>query len=229
MRDIVDDMNVFIFGERRENMGRANAVRKMPASLKQEMLDAIAERIPPYLQGRVFPTEIATTFNYVLWDEFELERRADGGIFSLRPVFVGEYFVDPANPSQTRVFSHHGSEACSPIPITRGVIGRAIRTGKDQYVPDVTKDTNHVGCDPNMQGSELVLLAWSRPYSSTNPYGQGYVGKRVPLGVLDLDFNIKKALNRRERSQLKKIWEAVSPNIFPGEAQYRPSSEMAIR
>jgi len=83
--------------------------------------------------------EIATTFNFILFDEFTKA--------NLMPVFVGEYFVGPAQPDQTRVFCHQGTEACSPIPIRRGVIGRAVTAGKDQYVPDVTKDKSHVGCD----------------------------------------------------------------------------------
>ncbi len=202
----------------------------MPPKLKAGLLTAIEDRLSHYLAGRTHPPEVATTFNYVLYDEFGRERlNGSGQAHSLKPIFVGEYFVDPVNPTQTRVFSHHGTEACSPIPISRGVIGRAVRTGRDQYVPDVTKDPEHVGCDPNMEGSELVLIAWSDPFTVGNPFGAEYIGRRVPLGALDLDFNLKHALNRQERRRLKTIWHKYSKRIFPGEAQFTPRGELSVK
>jgi putative methionine-R-sulfoxide reductase with GAF domain len=159
--------------------------------------------------------EIATTFNFILFDEFSKA--------GMKPVFVGEYFVDPAAPGQTRVFCHQGSEACSPIPIRRGVIGRAVTTGKDQYAPDVTKDKSHVGCDPNMQGSELVLISWSEPY----PSGK-HEGCRVPLGVLDIDLNIKEALSPPDIAALTKIWEKYGKLIFPGVPKFEPEGQLFV-
>lgn len=205
-------------------------VIRMPPELKSQILAGIENRLAGYLEGRTHPTEVATTFNYILYDEFAKPRpNGSNQEHSLKPVFVGEYFVDPVNPTQTRVFSHQGTEACSPIPISRGVIGRAVRTGADQYVPDVTQDPEHVGCDPNMEGSELVLLAWSQPFTEGNPHGAGYIGRQVPLGVLDLDFNIKNALNRQERRRLKKVWEKYAKRIFPGEAQFTPQGELFVK
>lgn len=202
----------------------------MPPKLKDDLLRVIETRLSDYLGGRTHPPEVATTFNYILYDEFNKERtNGSGKGHSLKPVFVGEYFVDPVNPEQTRVFSHQGTEACSPIPITRGVIGRAVTTGRNQYVPDVTQDPEHVGCDPDMEGSELVLVAWSEPFAPGNPHGIGYVGRRVPLGVLDLDFNVKYALNRQERGRLKKIWEEYAKRIFPGEAQFQPRGKLCVK
>lgn len=170
---------------------------------KREMFDSIESRLSSYMEGRVLSEEIAGTFNYILIDEFRK--------YNLKPIFVGQYKIDESNPLQTRVFSWQGTEACSPIPINRGVIGRAIRTGKDQYVPDVTKDQNHVGCDPNMEGSELVLLSWSDPYIS--PYNKKIM---APLGVLDLDFNIKNALEKEDMKKMREIWDVYGKQIFPG-------------
>lgn len=150
---------------------------------KSKPFPGVSKRVCRYETGRKLPTEIATTLNYILFDEFRKS--------SLNPTFVGQYIVDSENPSQTRVFCHQGTEACSPIPISRGVIGRAVRTGRNQYVPDVTRDSEHVGCDPAMEGSELVLIAWSKPYSEKNPFAGESVRKRVPLGVLDIDLNVK--------------------------------------
>ncbi len=195
---------------------------EMPSKIKKEMFDSIESRLDAYMDGRVYPFEIATTLNFILHDEFDKYRiDIEENYYTLKPVFVGEYFVDPKNPYQTRVFCHQGTEACSPIPIKRGVIGRGIRTGRDQYVPDVTKDIEHVGCDPNMQGSELVLLTWSDPYHS-GPY-QGY---KIPLAALDLDFNIKNALKYEDVQRLRKIWDRWGKKIFPGEPLFLPKKEI---
>lgn len=170
-------------------------------------LKQIPYRLSSYMETRVYPMEIATTFNFILFDEFSKA--------GLKPVFVGEYFLDPKNLEQTRVFCHQGTEACSPIPIRRGVIGRAVSMGKDQYVPDVTKDKSHVGCDPSMRGSELVLISWSEPYRSGE-----HQGCLVPLGVLDIDLNVKDAFSPTDTAFLRKIWDEYGKMIFPGTASF---------
>lgn len=173
-------------------------------------------RLSAYMENRVYPTEIATTFNYILWDEFTK--------MGLNPVFVGQYQVDPAKPDQTRVYSHHGSEACSPLPISGGVIGRAIRTGEDQYVPDVTKDKEHIGCDPDMHGSERVLISWSEPFRAG-----ANAGKQTALGVLDLDFHTKDTLTLELQKELREVWDIYGKLIFPGEAAFKPAIIAAYR
>ncbi len=195
---------------------------QMPPKLKNEMFNSIESRLDSYMDSRTYPDEIATTLNFILKDEFERYRTdIDENYYNLKPVFVGEYFVDPKNPYQTRVFCHQGTEACSPIPIKRGVIGRGIRTGKDQYVSDVTKDKDHVGCDPNMEGSELVLLTWSDPYSS-GPYKDC----KIPLAALDLDFNVKNALEQEDILRLRRIWDLWGKRIFPGEPSFLPKKDI---
>lgn len=184
--------------------------------MAKKRFESLEKRLDAYMRGRSYPSEIATTFNFVLRDEFEK--------MGLKPVFVGEYFVDPAEPEQTRVYCHQGTEACSPIPIKRGVMGRAVRTGEDQYVPDVTKDTNHVSCDPDMEGSELVLISWSDPYKE----GQ-YKGCSIPLGVLDIDFNVKEALSEKEIEGLRGTWDKYGKAIFPGEPAFAPKGELYVK
>jgi len=180
------------------------------------MLASIGNRLASYMESRIYPSEIATTFNFILYDEFSKSR--------LKPIFVGEYAVDPANPEQTRVFCHQGTEACSPIPISRGVIGRALSTGKDQYVPDVSKDKSHIGCDPRMQGSELVLIAWSDPFASGK-----FRGFSAPLGALDIDLNVKNALSPNDIRALAAIWAKYSKLIFPGEPPFSPDSGIFVK
>ncbi len=177
-----------------------------------EMLE---RRLKSYMEGRAYREEIATTFNYILYDEFSKA--------GMKPVFIGQYFVDPAKPDQTRVYSHQGTEACSPIPTHRGVIGRAVRTGSDQYVPDVTNDSNHVTCDPDMEGSELVLVSWSEPYSKGE-----MTGRITALGVLDMDFNVKEGLSKSDIRRLRRIWDVYGKMIFPGEPNFSPSGTSSV-
>ncbi|MFH1425744.1 MAG: hypothetical protein ABIG28_03410 [archaeon] len=187
----------------------------MSGDLK-EMFEKVRERLVAYMKSREYEMEIATTFNFVLHSEFEKA--------GLKPVFVGQYFVDYKNPTQTRVFCHQGTEACSPLPISGGVVGRAIRTGENQYVADVTQDESHVNCDPNMQGTEFVIITWGEPYS----LGE-FAGKRVPIGVLDLDFNVKSALSKEDCVELEKIWVEYGKKIFPGEAKFQPGENISVR
>ncbi len=190
--------------------------KEMFRAQRAEMLDSIEKRLLTTMEGRKYPEEIARTFNYILHDEFDRERKVEGGgSYSLKPTFVGQYFVDPENPTQTRVYSGHGTEACSPIPIERGVIGRAIRTGKDQYVPDVTKDEEHVACDNEMRGTEVVLLTWSEPYTSGR-----LEGCKVPLAVLDIDLNVVDAFLEADINRLRRIWLPYGKRIFPGEPSF---------
>lgn len=178
--------------------------------------DSIEFRLDSYMEGRVYPTEIATTFNYVIKDEFER--------VGLKPVFVGEYFIDYLKPTKIRVLCHQGTEACSPITTERGgVIWRAIRTGQDQYVPDVTKDKDHVGCDPKMEGSELVLLSWSDPYKNIELGGHS-----IPLGVLDLDLNVKDTLQIEDIKRLRKIWSKYGKMVFSGSPCFMPGANIKI-
>lgn len=215
--------------------------RSPDADWEKSLFDRMDGRLEAYMKGRVYPPEIATTFNYILYDEFSKA--------GLKPVFVGQYVVDPDNPEQTRVVCHQGTEACSPIPIKRGVIGRAVRTGKDQHVPDVTNsalyvsydfihgnmagdlvdesnaagDSLHVSCDAGMQGSEVVLTAWSDPYADGE-----YKGCRVPLGVLDIDLNVKEALSEKGITRMRQTWDRWGKYIFSGGPGFTPKGELYV-
>ena len=57
-----------------------------------------------------------------------------------------------------------------------------------------------------MEGSELVLIAWSDPYSSGF-----YKDKRVPVATLDLDVNVKNAFSGED---VKKAVELGSGGIL---------------
>jgi putative methionine-R-sulfoxide reductase with GAF domain len=200
---------------------------RMPSTLRVDMFDSIEGRLRSYMRGRVQPPEIAATFNFILYDELGKDRETNGaaGTFNLRPEFVGQYRIDKSNPTQTRLFSHQGTEACSPIPIKRGIIGRAITTGKNQYIPDVRKDLSHIACAEVMEesgGTEIVLLSWSDPYTSGD-----YKGERIPLGVLDIDLKVLDAFSREDVEKLHRIWRPYGKLIFPGEPEFEMTTELA--
>ena len=68
-----------------------------------------------------------------------------------------------------------------------------------------------------MEGTELVLISWSDPY----PNGP-YKDKPIPLGVLDLDINIKDAFSEEDQKSLREIWDVWGKRIFPGKAKFFP-------
>ena len=198
---------------------------RMPLELRTEMWDSIDERLKVYMKGRKEPEEIATTLNFILFGEFGKSRTLGSGVHALLPEFVGQYRVDSKEPSQIRVYSHHGSEACSPIPITTGILGRAIRTGEDQYIPDVVEDPEHIACSEKMEesnGTEIVLLSWSDKISR-GPYK----GERIPLGALDIDLNVTNAFSDKDQSRLKRVWNAYGSLIFPGEPEFDITPKLA--
>jgi putative methionine-R-sulfoxide reductase with GAF domain len=196
---------------------------RMPLELRTEMWNSIDNRLKSYMQGREDPSEIATTFNYILYDEFGKDRGVNGFKFNFNPEFVGEYILDQKVPTQTRVYSHHGTEACSPIPIKHGIIGRSIRTGQDQYIPDVRKDTSHIACSDEMEhgGTEIVLLSWSEPYSTGD-----YKNLKVPLGVLDIDLKVTDAFSQDDITRLKRVWKPYGKLIFPGEPEFEITPQL---
>src|SRR3989344_6984335 len=157
---------------------------------REEMFSDIERRFEVEMPTRKTPNEIANCLNNILFDEFEKTREIEGGsVFSLKPKFVGEYMLNPANPEEIITFAHVG-KGCSPLPSRGGIIGRAIRTGRSQYVPNVHKDEDHVSCNESMNGSEAVYLAISKPYT----FGPD-TRKKIPYAVLDIDLNVLDALS----------------------------------
>jgi GAF domain-containing protein len=67
--------------------------------------------------------------------------------------WVGFYIV---HNSSLVVGPYQGTLGCLHIPFTKGVCGRAARTGETQIVKDVHKDSEHVACD-SRTNSEIVI------------------------------------------------------------------------
>ena len=175
------------------------------------MFSQINERLN-YMSGRKYPDDIATTLSAILRVNFDLA--------GLKPVFVGVYKRDPQNPRLTYPSAANtgGLSDGMCTALEGGIIGRAIRTGTDQYVPSVHADPDHHACDESMGGTELVLLGWpEKPFSNGK-----YEGKIVPVGVLDIDLNREYALSRYGVASVAEIWRKYTNQIFPGEAPFQP-------
>jgi L-methionine (R)-S-oxide reductase len=67
--------------------------------------------------------------------------------------WIGFYIVHNAS---LVVGPYQGTLGCLHIPFTKGVCGRAARTGQTQIVTDVHKDPEHVACD-SRSNSEIVI------------------------------------------------------------------------
>jgi GAF domain-containing protein len=67
--------------------------------------------------------------------------------------WIGFYIVHNA---ALVVGPYQGTLGCLHIPFSKGVCGRAARTGQTQIVADVHKDPEHVACD-SRTNSEIVV------------------------------------------------------------------------
>ena len=69
-------------------------------------------------------------------------------------IFCG--FYRRTSDEELRVGPYQGSLGCLRIALSRGVCGRAARTGEIQRVPDVHAVADHIACDSRAR-SELVV------------------------------------------------------------------------
>lgn len=82
-----------------------------------------------------------------------------------------------------------GKPACVRIPFGKGVCGKAAETGETVIVPDVSKFSGHIACDPASRSEIVVpLLNWNRT-----------------LGVLDIDSASLNRFDEDDREGLESI------------------------
>lgn len=96
-------------------------------------------------------------------------------------------FYRRTSDDELRVGPYQGSLGCLRIALTRGVCGRAARTGETQRVADVHAVADHIACDARAR-SELVVPVLR----------EGRV-----MAVLDLDAAELDAFSAREASMLE--------------------------
>jgi len=217
---------------------------KVPSVVVEDMFKDIRDQLKIHAPGRVYGPELAQGVNEIMFRQFS-KSRGNGRAYSLSPIFIGQYFVDPRDPTITRpmggaAIDHDddsGTGACTRLPITSGVIGSAIRSGRRVYVPDTSAPgLDHVSCDPRSEStpvSELVFVAWSLPYTSENPnWTKELDGLQVPVGAFDLDFSGKDVLDDSIMGKIVRIYNKYSAALFRektwnGQADFRPPEEMA--
>ncbi|MGM0596956.1 MAG: GAF domain-containing protein [Myxococcota bacterium] len=104
--------------------------------------------------------------------------------------WAGFYFK---HGQQLKLGPFQGKVACNPIPLGKGVCGKAASAGKPIRVKDVLDFPGHIACDP-LSRSELVL-----PLSV-----QGSL-----LGVFDLDSPHRDRFKQKEECQLTDLLEIL--------------------
>lgn len=85
----------------------------------------------------------------------------------------------------------------SRIAIGQGVCGIAVQEGKNQNVPDVSKLTNYLSCNPEVQ-SELVVLIRA--------------GDQI-FGQIDLDSEEKAAFKAEDEAAIQMIADKLAEQI----------------
>ena len=91
-----------------------------------------------------------------------------------------------------------GLPACIRIKPTRGVCGKAYRTGETQLINNVHEFKDHIACDSNTN-SEVVIPLFSD--------GKIY-------GVLDLDSPLENRFLPEDVAELERIIKPISEIIF---------------
>lgn len=90
-------------------------------------------------------------------------------------------------PDMLTIGPYQGGHGCLNIPFSRGVCGRAARTGAVQIVPDVTAVADHIACAASTR-SEIVLPV------------QDESGELI--AVLDIDSDQPDAFTQQDADQL---------------------------
>ena len=97
-------------------------------------------------------------------------------------------------PELMKIGPYQGGHGCLVIPFSRGVCGRAARTGQVQLVDDVDGFEGHIACASSTR-SELVLPVWN---------GQGKL-----LGVLDIDSDRPGAFDQADADALTALMSDI--------------------
>lgn len=177
------------------------------------MKDELTQRMPSL---RYF-WEFANVFTSVATKRFE-----ESG-FAID--FLGPYMLDEQNPLVARALSNKGLTTGCILYLgkdDRGIVRRALLSGLDQHIPDVTKDSDHLGCGDKMDkqhGTEIVQVGWSQPYRAP---GKWYNGLITPVGGNDTDILRTDALSSEGLKRYTELWVPWSRRIFPGEAKFEP-------
>ena len=196
--------------------------RKIPLEIKSDILLSVEDRLFTEINKKDSPEKIAERFNNILSEEFSKERKLKDDRYNLPLIFVGQYKINSDNPTETLLYSSVG-HGCSPIPLDSkvSIIARCVETGDPQHIPDVSKDSSHWECDAKAMAEEVYPILSEKPYSK-DPY-RGYY---AVVGVFDIDFSQKNALDERESRELERICKPYGNLIFPDEPKSVPNKKI---
>ncbi len=114
--------------------------------------------------------------------------------------WVGAYLF---NPDENMLWLHDyvgPSTEHARIPVGEGVCGTAVAEKKNQYVPDVTKVTNYLACNPRVKSEMVVLIR---------------AGDEI-FGQLDIDSNQLNAFNAEDQETVELVAEKLA-EVFMAE------------
>lgn len=201
-------------------------VSSYPRDVKAEVLCSLEQELGA-INRKKSPGRVAEEFNKIFKKEFERRRKSQyGGYHSIPVQFDGEYIVNPRDTSYSKLYANDGGYGCPFIPIDpeHSIIARALVTGRDQHVPDTSKDPSHWACEEGTFNEEVYPI-FSKPLSK-GPL----TGYRIAVGVFDFDFKKPYTLTKREAEELGRIVRPYGELIFPGEPrfEYKAQGEIYI-
>lgn len=103
-------------------------------------------------------------------------------------------FYRVTEPELMKVGPYQGGHGCLVIPFSRGVCGKAARSGEIQIVADVDDFDGHIACSSSTK-SEIVLPV-------RNASG-------ALIAVFDIDSNQQAAFDQEDAKRLSEILEKV--------------------
>ncbi len=114
--------------------------------------------------------------------------------------WVGAYLL---NPDEAVLWLHNyvgPSTEHARIPVGEGVCGTAVAEKQNQNVPDVTKISNYLSCNPRVKSEMVVLIR---------------AGDEV-FGQLDIDSNTQNAFSKDDQETVELIAEKLA-EVFMAE------------
>lgn len=141
-----------------------------------------------------------------LWTELATLTPENGGLERAAEI------IQTASPNHTGVYlyglegdtlvlrAHRGRPTeHERIAVGAGVCGRAVASGSDQLVDDVTADPDYIACSLETRAEIVVLVHW-----------QGRI-----VGQIDIDSDARAAFSEEDLASLRSAAELIAP-LFVG-------------
>ena len=188
--------------------------RAVPAQIVRRALMSLESALDHEINREKDPRKIAKDFNKIAVRELEKNRKYEGKNYTLATSFFGQYLIDKKDPSRLLRFDYIG-KGCPIVPRDRevSIMARALATGQDQNIPNVSRDANHWQCSTEAKAEEVYVRYG---LVEEGPFKGFYVAK----GVIDIDFLQTNVLDKNESMQLSKIFAPYTKLIMPGPPKF---------